>query len=364
MKYILQIAAALKIGGAEKVTRDIGLYSDPDEYQNHYIVFGTEIGAYEKELEERGCRIFHIDSPGKGYRKFSKNLKEILSACPYTAVHAHTMFNAGWAMYMAKKEGVPVRVAHAHSALTTDAGLRKKLYESVMRHMILTCSTDLVACGEKAGIRLFGETAYRKRAKLILNGVNTEGFRFDENGRQRIRQELKIGDGLLIGHMGHLTEVKNQRFLIDLMPLILDRRPDAKLILLGEGEDRPALEKQIETLGLRDNVIMTGNVMNVSDYLSAMDVFAFPSFYEGMPLSVLEVQANGLPCVLSTGVPEDVYITDLVHPVSLEKPEEWVDRILCQKRTDPERYAGAMTEKGYDTASAMEKIYAIYNKTT
>ena len=92
-----------------------------------------------------------------------------------------------------------------------------------------------------------------------------------------------------------------------------------------------------------------------------MDVFAFPSLYEGMPLSILEVQANGLPCVISERVPKDVFVTDLLRPLPLETPEAWVEAICTAKRKTPETYAALLAEMGFDTEAAMRKIYAIYN---
>lgn len=364
MKYILQIAAGLRIGGAEKVTRDIGLYPDPGEYENHYVVFGPKIGDYEAQLESRGCRIFHLDPPGESYPRFLKSLKQIMAAYPYTAVHAHTMFNSGWAMYLAKKMGIPVRVTHSHSALDTSGGLKTTAYETLMRHLILSCATDLVTCGEKAGIRLYGPKAYAERGKLILNGVDVESFRFRQDSRDAIRSQLGLEDSFVIGHAGHLAEVKNQKFLIDLMPRLLEQRSNAKLLLLGEGEDRAMLEQRIADLGMQEHIIMTGNVLNVADYLCAMDVFAFPSLYEGMPLSIVEVQANGLPCVLSTGVPKDVYLTDLIRPLTLEQPQAWIDAICASRRSDSACYADRLMASGYDVKTAMEKIYDVYEGKT
>lgn len=360
MKYILHIAAKLDIGGAEKVARDIGLYPDPDEYQNHYVVFGEEVGAYEQQLLEYGCKIFHMNSPGISYSGFLKSLNKLMQTYPYTAVHAHTMFNAGWAMYAAKKVGVPVRIAHSHSALENGGNWKVRAYETAMRYLILTCATDLVACGEKAGLRLFGEKAYRQRGRLILNGIDVDAFQFDADTRNQMREKIGLKDNFVIGHMGHLADVKNQKYLIERMPEILERRPNAKLLLLGEGKDRAMLERRIQELDLWDAVIMTGNVMNVADYLCAMDVFAFPSLYEGMPLSIIEVQANGLPCVLSTGVPKDVHLTDLVCAIPLEKADRWIEEICGSKRKNSESYAQQLERAGLDITSAMKKIYQIY----
>lgn len=362
MKYTLQIAASLYIGGAEKVARDIGLYHSGEEFETHYVVFGDAVGEYEPQLIAHGCKIFHIASPGVNYGEYLRTLERLMRQYRYTAVHAHTMFNAGWVMWQAKRMGVPVRVAHSHSALDTSGGWKTQAYEAIMRTLILFCSTDLVTCGEKAGIRLFGERAYRKRAKLILNGIDVRSYQFDQNARDTIRTKHNLTDSFVIGHVGHLAEVKNQAYLLELMPRILEQKPNARLLLLGEGPDRPMLEKKITDLGLDDVVVMTGNVMNVTDYLSAMDVFAFPSLYEGMPLSIIEVQANGLPCVLSTGVPKDVYLTDLIRSLPLEKQEEWIQTICESRRGDSLCYQKQLLQSGFDVSAAMRKIYDIYER--
>lgn len=362
MKYILHIAASLEIGGAEKVARDIGLYPRAGEYETHYVVFGDKVGDYEPQLIARGCRIFHMASPGENYRAFLRNLEKLMRQYSYTAVHAHTMFNIGMVMWQAKRMGVPVRVAHSHSALDNQGGWKVKAYEMVMRRLILSCATDLVACGEKAGIRLFGPSAYRKRAKLILNGIDVKAYRFDPSARSKIREQHNLKDCFVIGHVGHLAAVKNQKFLLELMPCILEQKPNAMLLLLGEGSDRTMLEEKIRELNLEDRVIMTGNVMNVAQYLSAMDVFAFPSLYEGMPLSIIEVQSNGLPCVLSTGVPRDVYLTDLICPLDLEEREKWIQAICSRCRRECEQYQQLLLHSCFDTSESIRKIYEIYER--
>ena len=264
---------------------------------------------------------------------------------------------------MGKQAGIPVRIAHAHSALDDGKGLMKAVYETVMRSMILHCATDLVACGERAGIRLFGQMAFEKRGNLIPNGIDVDAFRYDVEKGNQIRRRLGIGGRFLIGHVGHLAGVKNQVFLLELMPQVLKKRPDGMLLLLGEGKDRPMLEARIQELGLEDRVIMTGNVSDVADHLSAMDVFVFPSLYEGMPLTILEVQANGLPCVISDRVPRDVFLTDLIHPVSLRQPpEQWVDMICKVKRRETERYMQMLARSGFGVQAAMEKVYRIYRR--
>ena len=360
-KKVLIIIATLRIGGAEKVARDIALYGDRERYEYHYVVFGDEIGAYEPQLESIGCKIFHLTSPSRSYRAYCAALAALIREHRYQAVHAHTMFSCGWPMLIARRLGVPVRITHSHSALDDGKSPVKTIYEKIMRRLILSCSTELVACGEKAGIRLFGESAYRARGRLILNGIDTDAFRYDPQARERIRETHGMENAFLLGHAGHLTGVKNQKFLIDLMPRLLETEPRARLCLLGEGSDRPMLEARIWELGLEDRIIMTGNVTNVAEYLSAMDVFVFPSLYEGTPLAILEVQSNGLPCVLSTGVPKDVHLTDLICPLSLQAPaQQWVDTILACRRNVPAHYNEQMKQLGFGVETAINTIHLIY----
>ncbi len=360
---VLVIAASLRIGGAEKVARDVALYAPSGQYELHYLVFGDEIGAYEHQLQEKGCTIFHLAEPSDSYPQFLKALRKLMKTHRYDIVHAHNMFNCGWTMLLAACAGVPVRIAHSHSALDDGNSVVKQVYEAVMCFLILTCSTDLVGCGEKAGRRLFGEKAWAKRGNLILNGIDVAAFAYDEQKRAATREALGLAERFVLGHAGHLAAVKNQSFLLELMPEVLKHKPDAMLLLLGEGEDRPMLEQKIRDMGLEHHVIMTGNVTNVADYLSAMDVFVFPSLFEGLPLSILEVQANGLPCVISTGVPKDVFLTDLLKPLALSDPKKnWVETILSARRGDTESYNRLLRNSDYAVEQAMGKIYRIYDK--
>ena len=232
-----------------------------------------------------------------------------------------------------------------------------------MRALILSCSTDLVGCGIQAGKRLFGEKAWEKRGNLILNGIDVAGFVYDAEKRAAIRAKLGLGDRFVLGHAGHLAEVKNQSFLLDLMPEVLKRRPDAMLLLLGEGGDRPMLEQKIRDMALQNHVIMTGNVTNVADYLSAMDVFVFPSIYEGVPVSMVEAQTAGLPCCISTNVPRETAITGLVEFISLEQnPEFWAERIR-QRAEDPRRdMTREIEQAGFDVSATSKWLENFYRK--
>ena len=359
MKKILIIIGSLVIGGAERVARDIGFYAK-DRFVVHYLVFGDRVGPFETELLNAGCKVFHADQPAAGHRRYYRFLCDLIRQERYDVVHAHTMFNSGWAMLAAKRCGVPVRIAHSHSILDVRKNIKKRLYETFMRSLILRYATHCVACGQKAGERLYGSRAFNRSGILLLNGINTADYAYDPQARTALRDRLHLTEHFIIGHAGHLAAVKNQAFLIRLMPELLKQQPNAFLLLLGEGVDRPMLEALIAELHLADHVRLMGNVSNVNEYLSAMDVFAFPSLYEGMPLSIIEVQANGLPCVLSDRVPKDVFFSDLLTPLSLESPLTWVSALLSARRREPEAYVSLMQQKGLDIQAFLEKIYQLY----
>lgn len=365
MIKVLIICGKLYIGGAEKVACDIGLYRDRSRFSIDYLVFEDDIGAYEPVLEETGCHIYHVPSPGDSYSDYISNIRTLIRENKYDVVHCHTMFNSGIVLSVAAKEKVPVRIAHSHSIRPQqNMGVSQEAYQVLMRKLIRKNATDFVACGEEAGKWLYGEAFFRKHGTLILNGVDIRKFRYNEEARKTIRDGAGLENAFIIGHAGHMAPVKNQIYLIRLMPEILKKKNNAVLLLLGDGKEREHLESEVEKLNLQDKVLMPGNVMNVNEYLSAMDVFAFPSLYEGMPLSMIEVQANGLPCIISDAVPDDVFLTDLLKRTSLDSKEDWVQKICTAERKEPLSYNDIMYQSGFDISSMVQKVYAIYEKDT
>ena len=161
---VLEIAASLKIGGAEKIARNIGYYSNSNFYKIDYVVFGNEIGEYEQELLEKGCNVYHLPQPSSSYTNYLKELYRLIKSNGYQAVHSHTMFNSGWAMLVAKICGVPIRISHSHSVDKQPGKNRiQRLYEKIMQQIIVRCSTHYVGCGVRAGEILFGKTQYNKK---------------------------------------------------------------------------------------------------------------------------------------------------------------------------------------------------------
>ena len=347
-----------------KVARDIGYYADKSEYDIHYLVFGDEVNSYEEELADTHCTIIHMDPPSKNHIAYYRNIKTLIEKEQYDVIHSHTMFSSGWAMFAGYKCGVPVRISHSHTIRGPEKrGFIKNTYENFMRSVINKYSTHWIGCGLNAGYWLFGKEKFDNDGIVILNGIDLDSYRFSISKRAEIRNLYGLENDFIVGHVGHFADVKNQRYLVELMPDIIRHNEKARLLLLGDGNTRNEITELVNSMNLGKHVIFTGNVSNVGDYLSSMDVFVFPSKYEGMPLSLIEAQSNGLPCIISDKIPKDVYLTDLIIPLSIEEKskKEWINRIVSSRRNNSERYLGIIKETGFSTENMLKSIYAIYD---
>lgn len=364
MKKILIIAGGLQIGGAERVAANISKYAPKGEYEFHYVVFDGIENVYGPEIEAAGGRVFTFPSPAKGYAAYLRNLCSLIRQHKYAAIHSHTMFNSGLNLAAAWLLGVRGRIAHSHTTRTErKVSSVQKGYEQFMRLLIRLFATDLFSCGIEAGHWMFGEKAFDQKGVVISNGIDTDAFAFSEDARNQIRSRYSLDDRFVIGHSGTLLPLKNQEFLIRLMPKVLKKKPTAMLMLLGNGSEefQTSLEKLAEDLQVQDRVIFCGGVSNVHTYLSAFDVFAFPSLREGTPLALIEAQTNGLPCIISDRIPKDVHLTDLVTALSLDEEDLWVEKICSARRREGE-YAGIIKSRGYGAHQAYEPIYRVYSR--
>jgi len=364
MKKILIIIGKLYVGGAEKVARDIGYYADKSKYDIHYLVFGDEVQAYEQELEDQGCRIIHMNPPRNNHYMYYKELCRLICEEKYDIIHSHTMYSSGWAMYAGYKNGVSIRITHSHTIKGHEKrNLIKNTYESIMRLVINKYSTHCVGCGVSAGYWLFGKKKFDNDGIVIYNGIDLDSYRYNLDNRNCVRDYYNMNNALVIGHVGHFADVKNQKYIVELMPKILEKKKNSVLLLLGDGQTKDNIESLAESLSIKEHVVFTGNIRNVGEYLSAMDVFAFPSKYEGVPLALIEAQANGLPCVISNKIPKDVYLTDLITslPITEEERDKWVEKIINSKRTDAEKYYNIIDNAGFSDRRMLEKVYSLYD---
>lgn len=306
------------------------------------------------ELKANGSQYFNLGSRKKQLLKYLKNLKAVLKNGQYDVIHVNgNSATMVFELMTAKKCRVPVRIAHGHTTQTDHAILNKLLKSAFKRSY-----THAVAVSSKAGNWLYDGEKY----EILKNAINVEKYQFKETIRKKIRYDLGIEDKCVIGHLGKIYEPKNHDFLIDIFYEIKKINKYACLLLVGDGELKDKIKSKCERLNLED-VIFTGMVNNVYDYLQAMDVFVFPSLWEGSPLALIEAQASGLPCIVSSNVTKDAKCTaNTVYMDLTEGAEAWAKKAVEVSKHLPSRtdVLDEIRLSGYDIQMEAKKLRKIY----
>lgn len=259
----------------------------------------------------------------------------------------------------AKAAGVPVRVFHAHST-GNQQGIGKKMSafhqwtERQNRKHLDHYATHLFACSKSAGYWMFDSHPYQ----IIKNGIQISKFSFSKTKQKAIKERFGIGDGPVVGIIGRLDSVKNPLFTIRIAEAAIRKNQNVKFVFIGDGELRAEVQSAIETDGIGEQVKLVGAVDNVQEWMSAIDCILMPSLFEGLPFALVEAQAAGLPCVVSTAVSEEANITGLVEFIPLEEaPEVWADRVLeaCQKERKDLRQK--LIDAGYSIEDTAKYVF-------
>lgn len=306
------------------------------------------------ELKANGSDYFNLGSRKKQLPKYLKNLKTVLKNGHYDVIHVNgNSSTMVFELMTAKKCGVSVRIAHGHTTQTDHAVLNRLLKGAFKKSY-----THAVAVSSKAGNWVYDGGRY----EILKNAINVEKYKFNETVRDQVRSALNIKDKCVIGHLGKIYEPKNHEFLIDVFSEIKKLNSNACLLLVGDGELKDKVKAKCERLNLED-VIFTGMVSNVNDYLQAMDVFVFPSLWEGLPLALVEAQASGLPCIVSSNVTTDAKCTENADYMDLaEGAEAWARKALAVSENLPDRtdVIDEIRRSGYDIWSEAQKLRRIY----
>lgn len=329
--HVLVLDTVMDRGGAEAMIMNYMRNIDRDTIKFDFMVNRDYKAAYEDEIEALGGKIYRTcPMYPKLFRQYKKEVREILKAHPeYKIIHSNLEERSYFALKEAKKLGVPVRISHSHNR---PLGINLKLIvRYYFRFMLKFYNTHMFACGEEAGEWLYGKKN-RDRVIVMKNAIDAQQYRYNEQIQNEVRKELGIEGKKVIGHVGRFFPQKNHEFLIDIFKAVHDKDSETILLLVGGGEADDALKNQIKekvkTLGLEDAVIFLGVREDVERVVQAFDVFLLPSLFEGLPVTMVEAQAAGLPCVISDKVPIQCDITGNVEVVKLEdSPEQWAEKI-------------------------------------
>jgi glycosyltransferase involved in cell wall biosynthesis len=338
-KRILHVVGSMNRGGVETWLMHVLRRNDSQRYQMDFLVHTDESGAYDAEARAHGSRIIHCPHASRP-ASYAINLRKILRQYgPYDVVHSHVHHYSGYVLRLACRDGVPMRIAHSHlDTAPTDirAGLLRRTYLALMTTWIDRYATVGLGASAQAAAALFGRTwSANPRWRVLYYGIDLRPFRSSVDPI-RVRAELGIPPkAYVVGHVGRFDPQKNHHFLVDIAAEIARRDRDAYFLLVGEGPLRHAIQEKVASLGLADRFVFTGVRSDVATLMmGAMDVFLFPSLYEGLGLVVLEAQAAGLPTVLSDTIPPEVEVAaDLTKRLSLSQPAAgWASTVRGLRR--------------------------------
>lgn len=344
-------------GGLETMLMNYYRHIDRSKVQFDFLVHREFEADYDEEIKSLGGRIYHVSRLVPWSRRYKAELRRFFRTHPeYKIVHVHQDCLSSVALQCAKECGIPVRIAHSHNS-NQDKNI-KYLFKRYYMRKIPETATELFACGKAAGDWMFGGKAYQ----LLPNAIAAEKYIYEEEKAKKIKKELDLEKNIVIGHIGRFNPQKNHKFLIDIFEKCFEKNQKVRLMLIGDGEGRKEIENKVKERGLQDNVIFMGVRKDVPELLQAMDVFVFPSLYEGLPVTMIEEQAAGVPAVISNRVSEECIITkDLVKVEGLEEtPEQWADKILKQAKINKSDRNEEIKKAKYDvetTAKWLEEYY-------
>lgn len=364
-KRVLHVVGGMNIGGTE--TMLVNLYRKVyKEIAFDFISYYEEEGYYDKEIIELGGNIIRLNSPKTiGLFKSIKELKNVIKG-NYDIVHIHTLFNCGIGALAAFLGGAKIRISHAHTTLDTDNSFIKRIYIAIMRTLIKFFSTNYFACSNSAGKYLFGENIVKNNNyKVIPNYIAYEKF-MNIKSDDGIRQELNIDKkDIIVGHVGRLIDAKNHSFLLDIVSEMINKNPNIKCILVGDGVLREQIEEKILKLNIQNNVYLLGIRDDVDKIMKEFDLFIMPSIYEGLGLVLLEAQVSIVPCLVSEAIqPEADLGVGLVKQLNLSdgilKWAEEAEKIISNKNKSNINIAKAIKDKHYDLNSILDNLLSVY----
>ena len=358
--HVLHVVGAMNIGGIENMLMTIMPYMRKKGIIFDFAVHGETIGVHEPIIKELGGKIYHLPKfVGVNIFAYLVAWRKLLVSHPeLKIIHGHMTSTASIYLGLAKKYD-RVTIAHSHSTSTSGGRIVygvKRLLEYPLRYI----SDYLCACSAAAADYRFGKGAHnRSNYYLWHNAINTEKFQFSAKKRKEYREKLGIMEHtVVIGHVGRMIAAKNHSFLLEIFREYRRLNPDSKLLLLGDGPLRENVVRKAVELKVAVDTIFTGSVENTADYLSAMDVFCFPSVYEGLPVSLIEAQANERICLCSDVIPHEVRIADDLKFLSLsQSAKKWAEEITRLLAADVEVKGRYNT---YDVNVVSEEIRKFY----
>lgn len=364
MKNILFVSQHFNVAGTETFMMNVLRFIDRAHYHIDFLIFSPDYSAYSEEAESLGATIYRLPGRRHGfiyYRElksfFKKKSKE------YDVVHwCGGAISSLAPLYFAYKYKIPVRAVHAHNSKCE--GLHNKILHSINRRISMLIFNRFLACSKDAGCFFFGKRPFH----IIRNGINVDSYVYSEKKKSELLESIGIiqNEGTFVmGNIGRLEFVKNQRFILQVFSEVLKKIPKAELLLVGSGTMQDKLVEMASSLGIEEKVHFLGQRSDVCRVLSAIDLFLMPSLYEGLPFVLVEAQSAGCQCLVSDVIATDVELTKHVKFLSLQEPvKSWTDSVIRMYENNHYNRANdalIVKRKGFDVQNMVHSITKIYN---
>lgn len=320
--------------------------------------------VHQTEINQKGGNIYYINSRSK---KPIKNIRDNFKLLKTMRLKTDTVYfnvsSLSWIIpiLIAKKYKYKIYI-HSHNAefIKANSGLIYRIVNKIGKLVISKMRITRLTCSKPATEFIFGK---RSDVTMIYNAINVNDFRFCEDKRNQVRDELKITDSFVIGFVGRIAYQKNPLFLAEFMKEIVLKYKNVKMIIIGDGDMKDELKDKITAYSLSNNVLFLGNVLNVNDFMQAMDLFVLPSFHEGLPYVVVEAQCAGLHCILSKNITVESNITGNASFIEINNIKGWVDEFdfLYNLSTKINRYSCAdiVSKSTFDITSEAKRLEKI-----
>ncbi|MCF7560786.1 glycosyltransferase family 1 protein [Sabulilitoribacter multivorans] len=368
---VLQVFTIMNRGGAESMIMNYYRKIDRTKVQFDFLVHRQERAAFDDEIESLGGKIYRFNAINPLFpKKYYRNLRRFFKEHPeYSIIHSHLNTFSCFPLKIASEFNIPCRIAHAHIAIDkvnlssflnqkeSPKEILKKLIKLQLKKRVKNDATHLFSCGKKAGNWLFGNTSFR----TMNNAIDTTKFKYNEAVSAKYKKEFKLEDELVIGHIGRFVSQKNHSYLLKVFAELLKIKPHSSLVLIGDGPLRKNLEEEALALNIKNKTHFLGVRTDIPQLCQMMDVFVFPSFYEGLPVTLIEAQASSLKILASDTITNEVHLTNNIQFLSInDSPDFWASKIVelnVDKKVDQSK---EIVEANYDIVSNTKNIQEFY----
>lgn len=365
-KKILHMTPPVINNGVYKYIFNHLAYIDRERFQFDFLTRNEKALAATEEYRKYGFSIqTFCNTERNNEEEMRKEILDILGQ-GYDAIHLHTSFWRGFLIeQIAMEMKIPKVIVHSHSTWVDVKDDRKReeilrIHNGYKERFDFRYATDVCACSRLAGDWLYGDQIPREKIQILPNAIDVEKYSFRPEIRDSLRKKLGLEDRTVIGSVGRYCYQKNQGFLIKTFAKAREWNKKLFLFLIGGGELKDELKKQISDLGLKDAVCLLNWQNNVQDYFQVMDAFCLPSLFEGLAITSIEAQAAGLRCLLSDTISEEAGVTDLARFLPLDE-QIWMEEMVQSRQSERrERKDREIEAAGYDIRTAVKKLEKLY----